>query len=165
MSENKKIIELPDEEVTNEEIEDLDDDWDGDEDELEDEEDDEDLEPMEMDSNEKVSVMVAAADSIRAEEIVVLDLRELTTITDYFMVCTGNSSIQIRSIAEKIEEKLRDLGLRKLHSEGFQEATWILLDYSDVIVHVMSAEKRDFYQLEARWAEAPRIEVTLLPKE
>ena len=161
MSENNRVIELPDDdELENEE---LDDEWD--EDENEDESEEEELETVEMGSDEKVSIMTAAADSIRAEDIVVLDLRELTTITDYFIVCTGKSSIQIRSISDKIDEKLRELGVRKLHSEGFQEASWILLDYSDVIVHVMSAEKREFYQLEARWAEAPRLEVALLPKE
>ena len=151
------MIELPDDDNFEEE-EELEDELDGDE-----EEDESD--PEELDSDEKVSIMTAAADSIRAEDIVVLDLRELTTITDYFIVCTGKSSIQIRSIADKIEEKLRELGVRKLHSEGFQEASWILLDYSDVIVHIMSAEKREFYQLEARWAEAPRLEVALLPTE
>ena len=159
MNENNKVIELPDDD----ELED--DEWGEEEEEDEDEEDGEALEPVEMGSDEKVGIMTAAADSIRAEDIVVLDLRELTTITDYFIVCTGKSSIQIRSISDKIEDKLRELGVRKLHSEGFQEASWILLDYSDVIVHVMSAEKREFYQLEARWAEAPRLEVALLPTE
>jgi len=111
----------------------------------------------------KVRLMVEAADAVKAEDIVVLDVSGLTIITDYFLICTGKSSIQIRAIADRIEEKLRNAGERKQRIEGRQEATWILMDYGDVVVHVMSAEQRDFYRLEDLWSQAPRLELELLP--
>lgn len=102
-----------------------------------------------------------AADSLKAEDIVALDLRGLTIIADFFVICTGNSSIQIRSITDRIEERMREHGFRKLRKEGYQEATWILLDYGDVVVHIMAAEQRAFYKLEAFWADAPRLDLGL----
>ena len=114
-----------------------------------------------LSSEEKVRLMAEAAYSLKATNIVVLDLRELTIIADFFLFCTGNSSIQIRSIADRIQERLRDLGERKNHIEGFREATWVLLDYSDVVVHVMAEEQREYFNLEGRWAEAPRLDLDL----
>jgi ribosome-associated protein len=118
-----------------------------------------------MDSQEKALMMAAAADAVRASDIAVLDLRELTIIADFFVICTGKSSIQIRAIADRIEERLREQSIRKLRIEGYQEATWILLDYGDVVAHVMAAEQRDFYKLEEFWASAPRLELNLAPPE
>jgi ribosome-associated protein len=109
----------------------------------------------------KAQLVAQAADSLKAEQIVALDLRGLTIIADFFVICTGNSSIQIRSITDRIEDRMRDHGFRKLRKEGYQEATWILLDYGDVVVHIMAAEQREFYQLEAFWSEAPRLELEL----
>jgi len=111
----------------------------------------------------KVRLMVEAADAVKAEDILVLDVSGLTIITDFFLICTGKSSIQIRAIADRIEEKLRNAGERKLRMEGRQEATWILMDYGDVVVHVMSAEQREFYRLEDLWSQAPRLQLDLLP--
>ena len=119
------------------------------------------VETEEFDSEEKVRLMAATADSVRATDIVVLELRELTIIADYFLICTGKSSIQIRAIADRIEEKLREQGYKKLRVEGYQEATWILLDYGDVVVHVMAEEQRSYYRLEEFWSAAPRIEIEL----
>ena len=135
------------------------------EEDLEDEEEDEDeLSDEEFSSEERVRMMATAADSLRADSIVALDLRELTIIADFFLICTGNSSIQIRAIADRIEERLREQGLHKLRMEGYQEATWILLDYGDLVAHVMAAEQRAFYNLEAFWAQAPRLELELKPE-
>jgi ribosome-associated protein len=119
----------------------------------------------ELDSEEKVRLMAAAADAVRASDITVLDLRGLTIIADFFLICTGKSSIQIRAVADRIEEKLREHGRRKLRVEGYQEATWILLDYGDVVAHVMAAEQREFYDLEAFWAAAPRLPVEIHHEE
>ncbi len=115
-------------------------------------------------SEEKVHIMALAADSVRAEDIVALDLRQLTIIADFFLICTGKSSIQIRAIADRMEEKMRDQGYRKLRVEGYQEATWILLDYGDVVCHVMAAEQRAFYNLEEFWSSAPHLELDLTPE-
>ncbi len=132
--------------------------------EWEEEEEQEALADTAMSSLEKLHHIAQAADSLKAEEIAALDLREHTIITDFFLVCTGKSSIQIRSIAERIEERLKEQGERKLRMEGYQEATWILMDYGDVVVHVMAAEQRAFYKLEEFWAAAPRIPLNLMPE-
>lgn len=131
-----------------------------------DEDTDEDEPPLDieqMDSEEKARLISATADAVKAVEIVALDLRQLTIISDFFVICTGKSSIQIRAIADRIEEKLRDAGIRKLRMEGFQEATWVLMDYGDVVVHIMAAEQRAFYRLEELWSDAPRLELDLMP--
>lgn len=137
------------------------------EDDLLDEDEEDDEEPAlpfeEMDSEEKARLIAATADAVKAEDIVALDLRQLTIISDFFVICTGKSSIQIRAIASRIEDKLREAGVRKLRMEGYQEATWILMDYGDVVVHIMAAEQRAFYRLEELWSDAPRVELDLMP--
>jgi ribosome-associated protein len=119
----------------------------------------------ELDALQKVMLIAHAADSLRASDIVILDLRGLTIIADFFLICTGNSSIQIRAISDRIEERMHEAGYRKLRVEGYQEATWILMDYSEVVVHVMAAEQRAFYNLEGFWADAPRLEIDLTPEQ
>ena len=146
---------LDEDELDEEDLEDFD----------EDEDEEDDYEPLPaMDSEEKARFIAGIADALRAVDITLLDLRELTTITDFFLICTGNSSIQIRAIANRIEERLRERGERKLRVEGFREATWILLDYSDVVVHVMAAEQREFFNIEAFWGDAPVIEMEFTPE-
>ncbi len=128
-----------------------------------DELDEEEIEPIQDDPLTKALYIVSAADSLKAEEIVALDLRGLTIIADFFIICTGNSSIQLRAITDRVEERMREQGFKKLRVEGYQEATWILLDYGDVVVHVMAAEQRAFYSIEEFWSEAPRLDLELLP--
>ena len=118
-----------------------------------------------LDVEERIRMIVAAADAVRAEDIEVLDLRELTIIADFFLICTGKSSIQLRAIADRIDERMREEGIRKPRMEGYQEATWILLDYGDIVCHLMAAEQRDFYNLEEFWNSAPRLQLELLPDE
>lgn len=142
---------------------DQDDAFDAEDDLEEDEEDEAPLPRYDMDSEEKVRLIAATADAVKAEDIAVLDLRQLTIISDFFLICTGKSSIQLRAIASRIEDKLRDIGVRKLRMEGYQEATWILMDYGDVVVHIMAAEQRAFYRLEELWSDAPRLELDLKP--
>ncbi len=119
----------------------------------------------EFDSEEKVRLMAEAADAVRAVDLVALDLRELTIVTDFFLICTGNSGIQIRAIADRIEDRLRDEGYRKLRIEGYQEATWILMDYGDVVVHIMAEEQRQFYRIEELWKDAPQLPLDLHPAD
>ncbi len=129
-----------------------------DEDEFEGVVDETEVELIVDDPVEKARLVIEAAYSLKAEDIVALDLRGLTIIADFFIICTGNSSIQIRSITDRIEDRMRDQGFKKLRKEGYQEATWILLDFGDVVVHVMAAEQRAFYDIETFWSEAPRLE-------
>ncbi len=118
----------------------------------------------ELDTEERLEIVVKAADAIKATDIVALDLRGLTIIADFFVICTGKSSIQIRGIADRMEEKMRDRGYRKLRMEGYQEATWILIDFGDVVAHIMAEEQRAFYSLEEFWSEAPRLDLNLIPE-
>jgi ribosome-associated protein len=117
-----------------------------------------------LDTEERLEIVVHAADAVKATDIVALDLRGLTIIADYFVICTGKSSIQIRGIADRMEEKMRDRGYRKLRMEGYQEATWILIDFGDVVAHVMAEEQRAYFGLEEFWSEAPHVELDLIPE-
>jgi ribosome-associated protein len=93
----------------------------------------------------------------KAEEITVLDVRDLTSFTNYFIVCTGESEPQLRTIARNIEEKMKEIEIRPHHLEGKSENGWILMDYDDFVVHIFSREKRTFYDLERLWGDAPRL--------
>jgi len=107
-------------------------------------------------SEERRDAITAAAEDKKANYITALDLRGKTLIADFFLICSGTSNIHIRSIADGIMEALEKQGLRQRRIEGYSEATWVLLDYGDVIVHVMSEEQRDFYGLEKLWTgQAP----------
>ncbi len=94
-----------------------------------------------------------AAEGKHAEEVVVLDLRGQTLVTDYFVICTGTSRVQIRAIVSGIIEALGDLSRGGI-GEGDEHAQWVLLDYGDVVVHVFGPEARSFYRLERLWGDA-----------
>jgi ribosome-associated protein len=96
----------------------------------------------------------------KAEEVAVLDVRDLTSFTDYFVLCNGESEPQLRTISRNIEEKMTAAGIRPHHLEGKPENGWLLMDYDDFVVHIFSPEKRSFYDLERLWADAPRIPVS-----
>ena len=83
-------------------------------------------------------------------------------MADYFVICNGNSSTQMRAISDEIEEKLKDDGLLASGREGFGSDTWILMDYTDVIVHIFNKESRDFYGIENLWADAGVVDLTSL---
>jgi ribosome-associated protein len=96
----------------------------------------------------------------KAEEITVLDVRELTSFTDYFVLCNGESEPQLRTIARTIEENLSAAGAFAHHLEGKSENGWILMDYDDFVIHVFSPDKRSFYDLERLWGDAPRARIS-----
>jgi ribosome-associated protein len=99
---------------------------------------------------------VEAAQDKQAQDVVVLDLRGLSDVTDYFVICHASSGRQVVAIAGAIEERLdRELGCRPSHVEGLRGGEWVLLDYVDFVVHVFLAEKRRFYRLERLWGDAP----------
>jgi len=111
-----------------------------------------------MTTEQKRQLILNAAEDAKAERITALDLRGKTLIADYFIVCSGTSDVHIRSVADKIQDALRAAGERTLRVEGYREATWVLLDYGDIVVHVMREETRQHYGLEAFWQNAPLIE-------
>ncbi|MCX7780844.1 MAG: ribosome silencing factor [Negativicutes bacterium] len=98
----------------------------------------------------------AAASEKKARDIVILDMRELTPVTDYFVICSANSTTQVQAIADNIEEKLLEQGVKPLAKEGYREARWILLDYGACVVHVFMEEDRQFYNLERLWGDAEK---------
>jgi ribosome-associated protein len=100
-------------------------------------------------------------------DVKILDLRKLTTITDYFVVCSGDSDTQVKAIADEVDKTLRDEGIRAWHMEGYQALNWILIDFIDVVVHVFKKETREYYNLEKLWGDAPVTDVTdpLLKKD
>jgi ribosome-associated protein len=100
------------------------------------------------------------ADNKKAEDIVVLDVREVSSITDYFVIATGTSEPHLRAIVEEITEKLReDFGLKPRGMDGMLQTSWVVLDYFDVIVHLMRADVREHYDLEGLWSDAPKVRV------
>lgn len=93
----------------------------------------------------------------KAGDVLVLDLRGISSATDFFVLATGNSDIQVRAIAEHIRDELRLEKVRADHVEGLESGRWVLMDFIDFVVHVFHPEARQFYQLEGLWGDAPRI--------
>ena len=113
-----------------------------------------------LSAEEKTALSARVAEDRQALDVVVLDLREASSITDYFLICSGGSNRQVQAIADAIDEQLDQRGVISLGVEGYQAARWILMDYGDVIVHVFSQETREFYDLERLWGNAPKIDLT-----
>ena len=116
--------------------------------------------------NEKLSTIVKALDSKRAEDIRVIEIGDLTIVADYFVIANGTSSTQTKALAEEVEFKMSQLGIEPNRTEGYQGATWVVLDYGDIIVHVFYKETRDHYNLERLWSAGKDIDVKqFLPDE
>jgi ribosome-associated protein len=111
-----------------------------------------------MDSKKLAQLCCEYADNKKAENIVTLDVRELSSVADYFVICSGTSEPHLRAISEEITSKLRDeQNLRPRAIDGTLQTAWIVMDYFDVIVHVMKTDVREKYNLEALWGDAPRM--------
>jgi ribosome-associated protein len=104
--------------------------------------------------------IAAAALDKKAEDVTVLDVRGLTSYADYFVVMTADSDRQAGAIADHVEQTMKAKGVSKVGVEGYESGRWILVDYGDVVAHVMNRESRGFYDLEGLWADAPRFTVT-----
>lgn len=112
-----------------------------------------------MDSKELLKVVVEAADSKRAEDIVALDVQGISLLADYFVIMQANSERQVKAIADIIEEKVEEAGFEVRNVEGKDGANWILLDLGDVVVHVFKTETRQFYNLEKLCSDAPLADI------
>ncbi len=112
------------------------------------------MKAQQLTSDEKRHVIVDAAEDKKANYVTELDLRGKTLISDFFVICSGTSNVHIRSIADGIIEQMEERGIRAAKLEGYAEASWVLLDYGDVITHIMSEEHRSFYKLEGLWGAA-----------
>lgn len=110
-------------------------------------------------SIDKAKRVYELATDKKARDIVILELKDLTILTDYFIICSGDSTTQVRAIVEYIEENLGKAGFKPLSIEGLSYSHWVLMDYGDIIVHVFEEETRHYYELEKLWLDAPMIEV------
>ncbi|HNT01815.1 MAG TPA: ribosome silencing factor [Candidatus Saccharicenans sp.] len=106
----------------------------------------------------EVKLTIKASQAKKAEGLCVLDLRELTSFTDYFIIMNGNSSRQNIAIYQNIEEQLRKENINPFGVEGLERAEWILIDYGSLVIHIFSKTTREHYALEKLWADAPRLD-------
>ena len=108
----------------------------------------------------QVAVTAArAAAAKQATDVTILDVQGLIVITDYFVICSGQTDRQVKTIVEEVEKAVRDLGEKPVRREGEADSRWVLLDYVDVVVHVFAEEEREYYDLERLWRDAPRVEL------
>jgi ribosome-associated protein len=109
-------------------------------------------------SRELATIAARAAASKKGRDIVVLDVRDLIVITDYFLICSGTSDRQVRTLAQEIENAVRGRGLKPVRREGEREGRWVLLDFVDFVAHVFTDDQRQYYELERLWSDAPTVE-------
>lgn len=102
-----------------------------------------------------------AVEAKKAADPIALDLRDLGGAADYFLICSGNSDVQVKAIADAVEDKLREHGARPWHVEGLQGRRWVLLDYVDLVVHVFHHQTREYYLLERLWGDARKVDLGL----
>lgn len=110
---------------------------------------------------ERVQKIAQAMYDKKAKDIIALDIAEITSLGDYFVICSCSSAAQLRACTDEIEEKMSEVGIEPTHKEGYSAGNWILMDYGDIIVHVMLEETREFYSLERLWTDAKEITLTL----
>lgn len=99
-----------------------------------------------------------SADLKKAEDILILDVREISAVTDFFVIVSGQAEPHLKAIRDEIEKRLKEQGVRAHRVDGIPHSHWIVMDYLDVLVHVFSKERREFYCLEQLWGDAPRVE-------
>ncbi len=112
-----------------------------------------------MDTLEFAYGITELISSKKGYSIKILDLRELTPIADFFIICSADSTTQVKAISDEVDDKLRDHGIKCFFKEGYDSLNWVILDYFDVVVHVFHKEAREFYNLEKLWGDAPVIEI------
>jgi ribosome-associated protein len=112
-----------------------------------------------MDGKTKALLCVQQTLEHKALDLVLLDVKAISSFADYFLICSGRSSRQVQGIADRLEEALREKGIRPLGIEGRREGHWVLMDYGDVIVHIFYEPTRSVYDLESLWSEAKLVDL------
>ena len=112
-----------------------------------------------INGEERVLLCVNASLKRKAKDLIILNVRELSSFADYFIICSGTSDRQVQAIAESIQENLKENGILPLGVEGERIGKWVLMDYEDIIVHIFYEPIREFYDIERLWSDAPRMEV------
>lgn len=113
---------------------------------------------MTIDLKNFLQTVIDAAEDKKAKDLLALDISELSTIADYFVICSATNPVQAKAIADNIEDKMAEVKAPELkHKEGYNNANWILLDYGDIVVHIFQEEDRRFYNIEQLWADATAL--------
>lgn len=114
-----------------------------------------------MNSKDMALVAAKALDDKKGKEIRVLEIEKLTSIADYFVICSGSSNTQINALCDAVERKMEEsCGEKPLHREGYRDGTWVLLDYGCLAVHVFSQEAREFYSLDRLWSDGHELDLS-----
>lgn len=113
-------------------------------------------------SRELAEIAVKALDSKKGKEIRLIRIDKITTLAEYFVICTGTSNTQINALCDAVEKELTEKGEEPLHREGYRGGTWVLLDYGCVVVHVFNDEARKFYSLEHLWADGEEVDLSAI---
>ena len=111
-------------------------------------------------SRELAEIAVKALDSKKGKEIRLIRIDKITTLAEYFVICTGTSNTQINALCDAVEKELTEKGEEPLHREGYRGGTWVLLDYGCVVVHIFNDEARKFYSLEHLWADGEEVDLS-----
>ena len=110
-----------------------------------------------IEAAEKAKNVARAASEGKAEDIVILDVRKVSNVTDYYVICSGASQTHLRALAKRFEDLMDSAGVKTAHVDGYSSSGWLVLDYGDVIVHAMLNESRRYYELERLWGDAPVV--------
>ena len=114
---------------------------------------------------EHVKTVVEALKEKKGEDVRVLDIHDISSVADYFIIAAGNNERQIQTLSDNVEEKLKKEGIEPAGIEGYPQASWILLDYTDFVVHIFSKEDRLFYELERIWKDGKEINIESLSND
>ena len=117
-----------------------------------------------MEIQEKLKKIVEVLDTKKAENIEVLGIRDLTVLTDYFVIANGISTTHTKTLADEVEFQLSQAGVKPARTEGHNGSNWIIIDYSDIIVHIFYKDTREFYQLERLWADGEHVDISEILK-
>lgn len=115
------------------------------------------MEGVLLDSGQLARAAVDAASDKKASDVLLLDIREVTTFADYFVICSGSNRRQLQAIADAVDEQLSNQGANLLHREGDAETGWVLMDFGDVIIHILGPKEREYYDLERLWNGAKTV--------
>ncbi len=107
---------------------------------------------------DELKIALKAVESKKALDVTILDISEIASFANYFLICSGDSTRQIQAIADEVEAKLKSSGYRPNHIEGYRNAEWVLLDYVDLVIHIFSRKARNYYDLERLWRDAKQVD-------
>lgn len=113
-----------------------------------------------MTSLEIAKESVKILDNKKAQDLKVIGIKDISVIADYFVITTGTSSTHVKALADEVEFQLKQIGISPAHIDGYRSNTWIILDYSDVIIHVFTPDARDFYNLDRLWQDGENVDIS-----